>query len=378
MGGVYLHIPFCRQACHYCDFHFSTSLKYRDRMVDTIGRELELRQAELSGEVATIYFGGGTPSLLLPEQIAYFLNEIHKHFSVVSRPEITLEANPDDMNGELLRAWKKAGINRLSIGVQSFFEEDLIWMNRAHNAAQAESSVKEAMEVFDNISVDLIYGLPEQKEGRWEQNLDKALGMQVPHLSCYALTVEPGTALNHFIETKQSKPVDEEQAWKDYNLLLDKTEKEGYINYEFSNFGRLGYFCENNQAYWSGKPYLGVGPSAHSFDGLTRSWNVSHNLHYMKGIEAGDLPLDRETLTLANRFNEYVMTRLRTASGISLSEVSSRFGPKYVDYLLDQARGHLTQHLLFRDEDKLMVSRKGKFLTDGISSDLFLLPLSGN
>lgn len=347
-------------------------------MVDCLVDELQLRKGEMAGDIETIYFGGGTPSLLLPAQIDELLESVHANFDVVEGPEITLEANPDDINEGLIRAWKRSGVNRLSIGVQSFFEEDLKWMNRAHNSAQADSSVREAMDVFDNVSIDLIYGLPEQEPGRWAQNLERAIDLQVPHLSCYALTVEPGTALNHFIETKQSKPVDEEQAWKDYNYLLDRAEDAGYVNYEFSNFGRPGYFSRNNQAYWSGKPYLGLGPSAHSFDGLGRSWNVAHNLHYMRGIEAGDLPLDREELSLTDRFNEYVMTRLRTAAGISIAEVEELFGAKYTEYLLEQAEPHIAQHRLFRDDDTLMVSRKGKFLTDGISSDLFLLPLSGN
>ncbi|MCH2490404.1 MAG: radical SAM family heme chaperone HemW [Flavobacteriales bacterium] len=375
MGGIYLHIPFCKQACHYCDFHFSTSLKKKSQLVQALGRELQLRKEEVTGTIETIYFGGGTPSLLTSEEIEYLLQIIHTHFTVSEYPEITLEANPDDLSEAVLIALKKAGINRLSIGVQSFFEEDLKLMNRAHNASEAIRSIELAANHFQNISIDLIYGIPNMSEERWILNLEQAFKFQVPHLSCYALTVEQDTALHHFIEKGLIAPVDDDLAQQHHAILVEATEKKGYINYEFSNFGKPGFHSKNNMAYWHGKPYLGVGPSAHSYDGHCRSWNVRNNTKYIQHIEKDALPIEREKLSTTDRYNEYVMTRLRTQEGVSLVEVAEQFGTKRKEYLLQEARSHLRSNMLIQQDDHLRVTKKGKFLSDGIAASLFLVNL---
>ena len=372
---MYIHIPFCKQACHYCDFHFSTSMRKKDQLVDALCKELLLRKEEVSGEIETIYFGGGTPSLLTSEELQQIFDIIFTNFKVAADAEITLEANPDDLSEEKLKMLAASPINRLSIGVQSFFEEDLRIMNRAHNAREAEESIKLAKQYFDNISIDLIYGIPKMSNERWQENLEKALELRVPHLSSYALTVEPKTALKKLIEKGNIAPVDEEAAEEHYKLMIHVLERAGFENYEFSNFGRPGYFSRNNTAYWFGKPYVGIGPSAHSFDGHNRKWNINNNILYIKAIEKGEIPAEIEELNTADKYNELVMTRLRTKWGISLKEVEERFGEDYRDYLLKEARKFLSDGLLQLEGDQLSISKKGKFLSDGIAADLFFLNL---
>ena len=373
MAGIYIHIPFCKQACHYCDFHFSTTMKHKTRMVDALCAEIELRKEEIDDEIHTIYFGGGTPSLLTSEEIERIIDEVRLHYQVTQYPEVTLEANPDDLSEAVITNLAESTVNRLSIGIQSFFEEDLKLMNRAHNAEEALRSIELTKANFDNYSIDLIYGIPEMTEERWLQNLRKALAFDVPHISCYALTVEPKTALKKFIEKGIVAPVDDEMAQKHHDILVAETEKKGLDNYEFSNFGKPGFYSENNMAYWHGETYLGIGPSAHSYNGTSRSWNVANNAKYMAAIEENSLPLEREVLSQVDKYNEYVMTRLRTMWGISLQEVEEFFGSEYLDYLLKQAKNHISQELLLLDEDFLIVTKKGKFLSDGIASDLFKL-----
>jgi len=373
MAGIYIHIPFCKQACHYCDFHFSTSLKKRDEMINAICEELMLRKTELQGAVQTIYFGGGTPSLLTAEEIQQILEAVHAHFNIKPEPEITLEANPDDLTEDRIKELAKSPINRLSIGVQSFFEEDLQLMNRAHNANEAHESIIKCKAYFENISVDLIYGIPGLTKERWLQNLETAVSLEVPHLSCYALTVEPKTALEKFIQNGTITPVEDALAEAHYQLLLDTLEAEGYENYEFSNFGKEGYRSQNNTAYWEGKPYLGIGPSAHSYDGNRRSWNISNNAKYIKSMNQETLPIERETLSQTDKFNEYIMTGLRTQRGVSLERVTTHFGANYKETLLKNAHVHLQDGLLILAKNTLTVSRKGKFVSDGIASDLFLV-----
>lgn len=375
MSGIYLHIPFCKQACHYCDFHFSTSLKKKTELVEALCRELVLRKDETEGTIETIYFGGGTPSLLTKEELVLIFKTIYKHYTVAEPVEVTLEANPDDLTEEKINQLAHSPINRLSIGIQSFFEEDLKLMNRAHNALEAEQCLTLATRYFDNISLDLIYGIPGLSNERWQQNIDKALSFGIPHISSYALTVEPKTALDAFIKKGIVPPIDEELAEQHFHTLIDTLTRKGFVHYELSNFGKEGYFSKNNTAYWQGKPYLGIGPSAHSFVGNTRSWNVRNNTLYIKSIEKNELPLETETLTKTDRYNEYVMTGLRTMWGVSVKRVEKEFGGKYKEYLLQQAQKHLEEHLLYLDGDTLLVTQKGKFLSDGISSDLFLLNL---
>ncbi|MCB0466937.1 MAG: radical SAM family heme chaperone HemW [Aequorivita sp.] len=375
MSGIYIHIPFCKQACHYCDFHFSTSLKKKNELVNALCKELVLRKNELIGKVETIYFGGGTPSLLSSEELKQIFEAIYANYKISEAPEITLEANPDDLSKNLIIQLSKSPINRLSIGIQSFFEEDLKLMNRAHNASEAVECIKEAKKYFKNISIDLIYGVPGMTNERWKENLEIALNLEIPHLSCYALTVEPKTALKKFIEKGIVPPVNEEVAKQHYEILLSETEKTGMENYEFSNFGKPGFHSRNNTAYWEGKPYLGIGPSAHSYDGNSRSWNVANNTKYIKSIEAGMLPSEMEILSVEDKYNEYIMTGLRTKKGVSLEKVKDEFGKFFSEYLLKQAKIHLQNNLLILENQTLKISKKGKFLSDGIAADLFLVNL---
>ncbi len=375
MSGIYIHIPFCKQACHYCDFHFSTTLKKKKQLVDAICKEIVLRKEEHNEKIQTIYFGGGTPSLLTAEELQQIFTTIYANYTVSEDPEITLEANPDDLSEKKINELSKSPVNRLSIGVQSFYEEDLKLMNRAHNATEALESIKNAISRFDNVSVDLIYGIPGMTKDRWLKNLETVISLNVPHLSCYALTVEPKTALESFIKRGIVAPVEDEVAQEHYETLLSETEKYGYDNYEFSNFGKEGYYSQNNTAYWEGKSYLGIGPSAHSYNGDIRSWNVNNNTKYIKSIEMEELPLERETLSKKDKYNEYIMTRLRTKWGVSLQEVKNKFGETYRKYLLQQAQQHVKDQLLILEKDRIHLTKKGKFLGDGIASNLFLLNL---
>jgi len=376
MSGIYIHIPFCKQACHYCDFHFSTSLKKRDHMIKALVKEIELRKDEFKDDtVATIYFGGGTPSILEIKELEFIINAIYKHYKVSRHPEITLEANPDDLSKEKIKGLHKSPVNRLSIGVQSFFEDDLKLMNRAHNADEAKNCLNIATSYFDNISIDLIYGIPNANNDKWLQNIDRALHYEIPHISSYALTVEPNTALDSFIKKGIIEDVDDEHAQEQFYSLKDKLEHNDFIHYELSNFGKDGYFSKNNTAYWQGKLYLGIGPSAHSFNGQQRGWNIRNNTKYISSISEGILPIDIETLTKTDQYNEYIMTGLRTIWGVSLEKVNDNFGTIFKDYLLEQANTLINEHLLYIDEDHLHITKKGQFLSDGIASNLFKLNL---
>lgn len=376
MSGIYIHIPFCKQACHYCDFHFSTSMKKKDEMVVALAKEIEMRKSEFQDEVVeTIYFGGGTPSRLQIADLRLQIDSIYKNYKVSENPEITLEANPDDLSEEYLVELKKIGINRLSIGIQSFFEEDLKMMNRAHNSEEAKKSLELATHYFDNISVDLIYGIPDMSNEKWLENIETALSFNIPHISSYALTVEPKTALHSFIQKGIIPQPDDEVAQEHFQILVDKLFENDFIHYELSNFGKENYFSKNNSSYWLGKKYIGIGPSAHSYDGEKRGWNLSNNSLYLKSISNNILPLETEILSKTDRYNEYVMTGLRTIWGISLDRISSEFGKTYLDYLNQQAAKYIEDHLLFVDENILRTTKKGKFLSDGIASDLFLLNL---
>ncbi len=386
MSGIYIHIPFCKQACHYCDFHFSTSMKKKDAMVLTLAKELQLRKSEFEGEIVeTIYFGGGTPSLLQIADLRFLIAEVYKNYKVSKEPEITLEANPDDLSKDRIFELSKSPINRLSIGIQSFFEEDLTMMNRAHNSTEARKCLEEATKYFDNISLDLIYGIPAMSNEKWKQNIEMALSFGIPHISSYALTVEPKTALNKLIQTgKIAKPKDE-VAEEHFRILVETLEANDFIHYELSNFGKEGYFSKNNSAYWLGKKYIGIGPSAHSYDGISRSWNVSNNSIYLKSLEENKLPNEIEILSKTDRYNEYIMTGLRTIWGVSLDRIQNEFGNEYLKYLNKQAKKHIKSNLLeiVTSSDSafwqnciekiLKPTKKGKFLTDGIASDLFLI-----
>tara|TARA_R110002073_G_scaffold336208_1_gene530996 strand:- start:145702 stop:146871 length:1170 start_codon:yes stop_codon:yes gene_type:complete len=389
MSGIYIHIPFCKQACHYCDFHFSTSLKRKDELVHALIQEMVLRKAELQDStVETIYFGGGTPSLLTVEELQLLINTVYEHFNVIEDPEITIEANPDDLmdkqaSPSIFEAYKAIGINRLSIGIQSFFEDDLKSMNRAHSSEEAKECLAQATRHFDNITIDLIYGIPNMSVEKWNKNLEIAFDFGIRHISSYALTVEPKTALDVFIKKGSYPPINETLALQHFNHLVEKTHEQGFVHYEISNFGKPNYFSKHNTSYWLGKAYLGLGPSAHSFNGNQRSWNISNNTKYIKSIQQNELPSEKEALSDKDKFNEQIMTGLRTIWGVSLTKIEADFGVDYKNQLLKTAQKFIQQGLLklissdFNESqkgfDKLVTTNKGKFLVDGIASELFLI-----
>jgi oxygen-independent coproporphyrinogen-3 oxidase len=349
-------------------------LKKKDQLVNALTKELELRKEEFKNTtVETIYFGGGTPSLLTNDELQFIIDAVYKYYQVSEDPEITLEANPDDLSKDRIIDLSKSRINRLSIGIQSFFEDDLKLMNRAHNANEAKACLEEATKHFDNISLDLIYGIPGASNEQWLKNIEMALSFNVPHISSYALTVEPKTALASFIKKGEIDDVNDEQAHEQFHILKEKLEASGFIHYELSNFGKEGCFSKNNSAYWQGKSYLGIGPSAHSFNGKQRGWNVRNNSKYIKTIEANQLPIEIETLTQTDQYNEYIMTGLRTIWGVSIQKVENDFGTGYKDYLIEQAEIFINQQLLYIDKAHLRVTKKGQFLCDGIASELFKL-----
>jgi oxygen-independent coproporphyrinogen-3 oxidase len=374
MAGIYIHIPFCKKACHYCNFHFSTTRQRMPEMIEAIGKEAELRKNYLSENIETIYFGGGTPSLMSSFELEGLIRNLHKLFVVAKNAEITLEANPDDITEERLIEWKTAGITRLSIGIQSFFEEDLQWMNRAHTADQAKQCIELAQKHgFHNITIDLIYGTPGLTDTKWEQNIDTALSLQIPHLSCYALTVEPKTALSKMIATHQSEDVDMDTQARHFTLLTERLSTAGFEHYEISNFALPGFRSRHNSSYWQGKHYLGLGPSAHSFNGKSRQWNVANNSLYLTAIEKNEIPFEKEILTLTQQLNEYLMTSLRTIEGISLTKVGRAWGVEKATHVLEAAQKHIDLNHLVLDDHILRLSKEGKFLADGIASDLFQL-----
>ena len=374
MAGIYIHIPFCKQACFYCDFHFSTSLKKKEDMIVALIKEIALRKEELGDTtIETIYFGGGTPSVLSTAEIKELIAAVYLNFEVVKNPEITLEANPDDLSEEKIIALSKSPINRLSIGVQSFFEKDLKLMNRAHNAAEAKKSLVLATRYFENISLDLIYGIPGCTNEEWLANIKIALSFGIPHISSYALVVEPHTALKTMIEKGKIKNVDDAKTQEQFQILIRELAIGGFIQYEVSSFGKEGFFSKNNSSYWLGVAYLGIGPSAHSFDGKQRSWNIKNNTKYIKSIQENVLPIERETLSTTDQYNEFVMTGLRTIWGVSLEKIKDNFGEKYLDYLENQSKKHIEETLLFVENGTLKTGEKGRFLVDGIAADLFML-----
>lgn len=369
---LYLHIPFCRKACTYCDFHFSTQTDAVDRMVNAICTELVLRKSEAKNALETIYFGGGTPSILTNDQLGKILNVIRENYLIIANPEITLEANPDDLSNEKLVELKSVGINRLSIGIQSFREDDLIWMNRSHNAAQSSEAVKNAQATgFSNITIDLIYGIPNLSASDWKKNLMQAVELNPQHISAYCLTIEKKTVLGHRFAKGEMKAIDDDAASEQFLFMRDFLAKNGFHQYEVSNFSKTGYESKHNTSYWQGKKYLGVGPSAHSFNGTERRWNISNNTNYIKGIEEGLDYFDEETLTESNRINETIMTSLRTIRGLDLEDFSQKFGMEQQQELLSNAKKHLSLGNLQIENEFLKATPEGLLLIDAICSDLF-------
>ena len=372
MAGIYVHIPFCKQACHYCNFHFSTNQTALPAMIEAIMLETTLNQHYLQDKVQTIYFGGGTPSLCSIEQITQMLAHFKQLFLVEEDVEITLETNPDDINEEKLIAWKAIGINRLSIGVQSFVEEDLQWMNRAHSSKQSLQSLQLIQQYFSNITIDLIYGTPTLNNEQWIRNIDTALALNIPHISCYALTVEPKTTLEKLIEKKQLQNIDAEKQAQHFEILVNKLSLAGFEHYEISNFAKPSFRSKHNSSYWQGKHYLGLGPSAHSFNGISRQWNIANNALYLKSIEQNTVPFEIEMLTKEQQLNEYIMTALRTIEGISLQYVQVNFGEVEMNNLLNRALVHINNQSIQLNNDCLQLTNAAKFLADGIAADLFV------
>jgi len=343
-------------------------------MMYSLVREIQIRKDELENTpIETIYFGGGTPSVLSVDQIQLLINAVYDNYPVVAHPEITLEANPDDLSEEKIKVLSMSPINRLSIGVQSFFEKDLILMNRAHNSQEAKNCLTIATQYFNNISVDLIYGIPNCTNEQWRENIQTALSFGIAHISSYALTVEPKTALDTLIKKGTIQMTDDQVAQEQFYLLTEELEKHDFVHYELSNFGKENYFSKNNTAYWLGKFYLGFGPSAHSFDGKKRSWNIRNNTKYIKFLQADQLPIEREILTKTDQYNEYIMTGLRTIWGVSLQKIEQNFGKNYRIYLQNQSKKYIQQDLLYFEDKILKTTKKGRFLVDGIASDLFML-----
>lgn len=372
MAGLYLHIPFCRKACHYCNFHFSTSQRLINDFPAALLKEMDLQQDYLTGQpVETIYFGGGTPSLLEPAVLEQLLERMRSRFPVVSDAELTLEANPDDMQVERVRAWKAMGINRLSIGIQSFFEEDLRWMNRAHEAAQAHAAIETALKEIPNLTIDLIYGTPTLPDEHWLKNIETALSYGIPHLSCYALTVEPQTPLDALIRKKEKPDVKSEDQARQFLILMDMLEAAGYEHYEISNFAKPGHRSRHNSAYWSGAHYLGLGPSAHSYNGVSRQWNIANNALYIQSLAAGKLSFETEILSETNRFNEYVMTALRTVEGIDLEKIKRDFGEASVPELEKELQRTVLAGNAEATATGYRLTKAGKLLADGIAAGLF-------
>lgn len=373
MSGIYLHIPFCKQACHYCNFHFSTSKKNKDVVIESMIKELEAKSKDNSDIIETIYFGGGTPSILSISEINKFIKIIYKNFKISENIEITLEANPEDLSLDKVKELSLSSVNRLSIGIQSFNDTELKMMNRSHNSNQSKNCIENASRYFDNLSIDLIYGMPNSNLKSWAKNLQMLESWEINHISAYALTVESNTALKKFIEKEIIVPLDEKEVYDQYNFMLEKLSLSNYINYELSSFAKEGYFSKNNSSYWLGKKYIGIGPSAHSFDGKIRSWNISNNSQYVKHIGNNRLFYQNEHLSKIDQYNEYVMTGLRTIWGVSLDQLEKKFGKKYSNHLLEKSKKFIDLNMLEISDNIVFSTRKGKFLSDGIASELFII-----
>lgn len=374
MAGIYLHIPFCKQACTYCNFHFSTSLQRKEDMIAAIIRETELARDYLQGApLETIYFGGGTPSLLNADELNRLFDALYTTFPAGDLKEITLEANPDDLSPQYLKALRSTPVNRFSIGVQSFHESDLRYMHRAHNAQQADYAIKAAQDAgFSNLSIDLIYGTPGLTDAAWRENLAKVQSLAIPHFSAYALTVEDGTALHHAIAKQKTPPVDPQQSAAQFELLMDAAPVMGFEHYEISNFALPGRYAAHNTAYWQGTPYLGLGPSAHSFDGVQqRRWNVANNALYLTSIQQGNIPFEEERLTPVQRLNEYIMTSLRTQWGCGLFKVRNDWDSSYATAILQAAEPFMSAGKVMLKDDFLLLTNYGKLFADGIAGELF-------
>jgi len=376
LSGIYIHIPFCKQACHYCDFHFSTNLKLKDQLVTAIGKELALQNEYLGKKtlIETIYFGGGTPSLLTEKDLGFIFETIYKYFDIASNPEITLEANPDDLTSEKLNTLKSFPVNRFSIGIQSFYEPHLLYLNRAHTAIEARECVQKTQDAgFNNISIDLIYAIPYPDHSVWEKDLETALQLNIQHISAYCLTIEQQTAFGKWLRTGKIKAADEEFSTYQFIKLIETLKENGFEQYEISNFALPDYQARHNSNYWRKQPYLGIGPSAHSFNSLTRQFNVANNLKYIKAIEKNQVPSTLETLSINDQVNEYIMTSLRTKWGCNLKEIKVWSGLDIQQMNQSYLTDCLKRNLLTLDHEILRLTDSGKLVADQIASDLFVV-----
>ena len=377
MAGIYIHIPFCKQACNYCNFHFSTSLQLKDELIAAMIKEIHLvtEKANHSSEkelCETIYFGGGTPSILSIKELNNILASLFSKFEIAKDAEITLEANPDDITAEKLQLWKKVGINRLSIGVQSFLDQELVWMNRAHSSADSLRCIDEIKNAgFSDYSIDLIYGSPLLNNQDWLNTIDTVINKNIPHISCYALTVEPKTALHKMIAQNKKESIDAEKQAEQFVLLMNQMEQAGYEHYEISNFSKPGRRSKHNSSYWQGKKYYGFGPAAHSYDGIKRKWNVSNNALYIQSLKKNSIPSEEETLTSTQSINEYIMTSLRTIEGLDLEKINSLFGTNHVNQLLNASNIYIQSEKIIHQNNRLILTKQGKLFADGIAADLF-------
>ncbi|HAO28560.1 MAG TPA: coproporphyrinogen III oxidase [Chryseobacterium indologenes] len=373
---IYIHIPFCKQKCSYCNFHFSTSLNFKDEMLHAMKTELMLRKNELQNQsLKSLYFGGGTPSILSVDEINSMIDEVLRYFSFEKDIEITLEANPDDLDKNFLKQLSGTPVNRLSIGTQSFFEEDLKLMNRAHNASEAESSIKRAQDFgFENLSIDLIYGSPTSNLEIWKENLHKTIALEVPHISSYALTVEPKTALENWISKGKVKSPREEEQNKEFYYLSDFLKDNGFEHYEVSNFARPGFYSRHNSAYWKYQEYLGIGPSAHSYNGFdVRSWNVANNQQYIKKLAGKIFAKEEEILSQEDQFNEMIMIGLRTIWGVDITSLTAKFPERLLEHFQTEIKSKIDEGILIIENDHLKIPEKHWFMADGIASDIFIV-----
>jgi oxygen-independent coproporphyrinogen-3 oxidase len=374
MAGIYLHIPFCKKACHYCNFHFSTQTDTIQALVDALIQEIELQKSYIKEPIETIYFGGGTPSLLNEAQLKAILAAIDTHFKVTTTIECTLEANPDDIDPIKLAAWKQLGINRLSIGIQSFQASALTWMNRAHTVEQSHAAIQMALDAgIHNLSIDLIYGMPALSDQALMEDLDWIQQYQIKHVSCYALTVEDKTALKKSIEKGKIENVDSEKQARHFEIVYTRLMAMGMEHYEISNFAKPDFRSQHNSNYWSGKNYLGLGPSAHSFNTISRQWNIANNALYIQSITNGQLNFEIEYLTEANRYNEYMMTSLRRIEGFDLDIIAAKFGKRYHQHSIAMIKEMDAKNIFNQKDNQYSLKDEAKFLADGIASDFFIL-----
>ena len=372
MAGIYIHIPFCKQACSYCDFHFSTSLKHKKDLINALVKEIDSKKKELTNLISTIYFGGGTPSLLSADDLKLIIDSIYKNYTIAEDVEFTLECNPDDLTEVKLKQLKEMGVNRLSIGVQSFNNEELKFFNRAHNSNEAETSIKRSQDSgFYNITIDLIYGSPILTDKVWLDNLQKVNEFKVPHLSAYSLTVEPKTVIEHQIKTGVISKLNDERTIAQFKTLIQKTKEFGLTQYEVSNFGATGFYSQHNSNYWKGEEYIGFGPSAHSYIGDKRFWNISNNIKYIKALENNNACFEEETIDERTAYNEYILTRLRTMWGIEEDYINHNFSNEIYQHFTQELKPYLNSSYLQQLNDKIVLTDKGILITDKITSDLF-------